>query len=115
MNPQHIIVTDGFTLNPVDNPWSDIDQLGALTVYDRTAPVELIPRCREAEVLIVNKTPVRRFRSVGSPLLTGPALIFEAASLRLFELMLEGIDQLLDRHDPVDTVGVLAGKNKTVL
>ena len=37
MNPQHIIVTDGFTLNPVDNPWSDIDQLGALTVYDHRA------------------------------------------------------------------------------
>ncbi len=54
-----IVVTDGFTLNPGDNPWSDIGQLGALTVYDRTAPLELAPRCWEADILIVNKTSVR--------------------------------------------------------
>jgi glycerate dehydrogenase len=54
-----LVVTDGFTLNPGDNPWSEIGQLGALTVYDRTAPLELVPRCREADILIVNKTAVR--------------------------------------------------------
>jgi glycerate dehydrogenase len=59
MKPITIVVTDGFTLNPGDNPWSDIGQLGALTVYDRTAPLELAPRCREADILIVNKTAVR--------------------------------------------------------
>jgi glycerate dehydrogenase len=59
MKPKHIIVTDGFTLNPGDNPWSDIEQLGTLAVYDRTAPQELVPRCREADILIVNKTLVR--------------------------------------------------------
>jgi glycerate dehydrogenase len=54
-----MVVTDGFTLNPGDNPWNDIEQLGTLAVYDRTAPQELVPRCREADILIVNKTPVR--------------------------------------------------------
>jgi glycerate dehydrogenase len=58
MKRTQIVATDGFTLNPGDNPWSDIGQLGVLTVYDRTAPAELIPRCREADLLIVNKTPV---------------------------------------------------------
>jgi glycerate dehydrogenase len=54
-----MVVTDGFTLNPGDNPWGDIEPLGTLAVYDRTAPPELVPRCREADILIVNKTPVR--------------------------------------------------------
>jgi glycerate dehydrogenase len=55
-----IVVTDGFTLNPGDNPWAQIEELGALTVYERTSAAELVPRCRGAEVLIVNKTPVNR-------------------------------------------------------
>lgn len=59
MKQTQIVVTDGFTLNPGDNPWSDIEQRGKLTVYERTAPLELASRCREADILIVNKTPVR--------------------------------------------------------
>src|SRR5512139_3828934 len=59
MKQPQMVVTDGFTLNPGDNPWSDIEQRGKLAVYDRTAPLELVPRCREADILIVNKTPVR--------------------------------------------------------
>jgi glycerate dehydrogenase len=58
MKRTQIVATDGFTLNPGDNPWSDIGRLGVLTVCDRTAPAELIPRCRAADILIVNKTPV---------------------------------------------------------
>jgi glycerate dehydrogenase len=54
-----IVVTDGYTLNPGDNPWDEIKRLGELTVYDRTAPEKLTDRCREAEILIVNKTQVR--------------------------------------------------------
>jgi glycerate dehydrogenase len=74
MKPRHIIVTDGFTLNPGDNPWSDIDQLGVLTVYDRTAPEEFISRCREADFLIVNKTPIRADALAELPQLRGIAV-----------------------------------------
>ena len=59
MGGMQIVATDGYTLNPGDTPWDAIAHMGRLTVYDRTAPAELIERCREAEVLIVNKTPVR--------------------------------------------------------
>jgi glycerate dehydrogenase len=59
MAPPRIVATDGFTLNPGDNPWEEIGTLGALTVYDRTAPAQLQARCREAEILIVNKTRLR--------------------------------------------------------
>lgn len=58
MNRINIVVTDGFTLNPGDNPWDVLGALGRLTVHDRTAPSELIPRGREAEILVVNKTPI---------------------------------------------------------
>jgi glycerate dehydrogenase len=59
MGSVHIVVTDGYTLNPGDNPWDAIGRMGKLTVHDRTAPGELIDRCRDAEILIVNKTQVR--------------------------------------------------------
>jgi glycerate dehydrogenase len=51
-----IVVLDGFTLNPGDNPWDPVAQHGALTVYDRT-PHELIAeRCAGAEIILTNKT-----------------------------------------------------------
>lgn len=58
MDRMRIVVTDGCTLNPGDNPWDEIERLGDLSVYDRTAPEELIDRCRDADVLIVNKTRI---------------------------------------------------------
>jgi glycerate dehydrogenase len=59
MAPACIVATDGFTLNPGDNPWEELAALGTLAVYERSTPAELIARCREAEVIIVNKTRVR--------------------------------------------------------
>ncbi len=53
-----IVATDGRTLNPGDNPWEPVAALGELTVHDRTEAGEVVARCREAEVLIVNKTRI---------------------------------------------------------
>ena len=50
-----IVVLDGYTLNPGDNPWDPLAALGDLTVYDRTAPELVLERSRGAEVLITNK------------------------------------------------------------
>ena len=50
-----IVVLDGYTLNPGDNPWDPLAALGELTVYDRTAPELVLERSRGAEVLITNK------------------------------------------------------------
>jgi glycerate dehydrogenase len=36
--------------------WNEISALGDLTVYDRTAPNELVERCREANIILTNKT-----------------------------------------------------------
>lgn len=39
-----IVVLDGYGLNPGDLSWEEMQALGELTVYDRTAPAELLER-----------------------------------------------------------------------
>ena len=53
-----IVVLDGYGLNPGDLSWEEMQALGELTVYDRTAPAELLERSAGAEVLITNKTVI---------------------------------------------------------
>ncbi len=55
-----IVVLDGHTLNPGDNPWDAVADLGALTVYDRTADKDIFDRAGEAEIILTNKTPLTR-------------------------------------------------------
>ena len=50
-----IVVLDGYTLNPGDLSWDALKELGDVTVYDRTAPGELMERAKGAEVLLTNK------------------------------------------------------------
>ncbi len=50
-----IVVLDGFTLNPGDLSWSELEALGDCTVYDRTAPEHLPARVREVEAVLTNK------------------------------------------------------------
>ena len=54
----NIVVLDGHTLNPGDNPWDDLASLGALAVHDRTADEDVIDRAIDAEILFTNKTPL---------------------------------------------------------
>lgn len=51
----NIVVLDGYTLNPGDLNWSALEALGSLSVYDRTAPQEVVERAGEADAVIVNK------------------------------------------------------------
>ena len=37
----NIVILDGYTINPGDNPWSPVEAQGECTVYDRT-PVDLV-------------------------------------------------------------------------
>ena len=53
-----IVVLDGYTLNPGDLSWSELETLGDCTVYDRTAPEELLGRAGEAEAVLTNKAPL---------------------------------------------------------
>ena len=58
-----IVVLDGYTENPGDLSWDKLAALGELTVYDRTSYTEdplIAQRIGDAEVAIVNKTPISR-------------------------------------------------------
>lgn len=51
-----IIVLDGATLNPGDNPWDEVAALGQFTLYGRT-PAELtVERAAGARIVVTNKT-----------------------------------------------------------
>ena len=58
-----IVVLDGYTENPGDLSWDKLAALGELTVYDRTSYAEdplIAQRIGDADVAIVNKTPISR-------------------------------------------------------
>ena len=50
-----IVILDGYTANPGDLSWDGLKELGELTIYDRTAPEQLLSRAEGAEVLLTNK------------------------------------------------------------
>lgn len=56
----NIVVLDGYTLNPGDNPWTPVEALGDVTVFDRTEPAEVTVRGKEAEVLVINKVRISK-------------------------------------------------------
>ncbi len=66
-----IVVLDGYTLNPGDNPWDPVGASGELTVYDRTPMDQIVDRVGRAEVVLNNKTPLD-----GSTLAALPSLRF---------------------------------------
>lgn len=55
-----IVILDGYTENPGDLSWSGLEALGELTVYDRTPPEQIADRIGDAEIVILNKTPLPR-------------------------------------------------------
>ena len=59
-NNMKIVILDGFTTNPGDISWNEMEQLGDLTIYDRTKPEETIERARDAEIILTNKVVIGR-------------------------------------------------------
>ena len=50
-----IAVLDGYTSNPGDLSWEAFEELGELTVHERTTPEEVVSRCAGCEVVFTNK------------------------------------------------------------
>ncbi|MEO5893768.1 MAG: D-2-hydroxyacid dehydrogenase [Ferruginibacter sp.] len=53
-----IVITDGYTLNPGDQSWKGFYELGEVIYYDRTPADEILERCKDATVIVTNKTPI---------------------------------------------------------
>ena len=50
-----IVVLDGYAANPGDLSWDGLGELGELTVYERTAPDEVLERAKGAQAITTNK------------------------------------------------------------
>ena len=86
-----MVVLDGATLDPGDNPWDEIAALGALEVHPRTPRDRVLERVCGAEVVLTNKTVL-------------DAAVFEAAAgLRLVCVLATGVNVVdlaaAARHD----------------
>lgn len=55
-----IVVLDGRTLNPGDNPWTLLKPLGNLEIYEQSSPEEALVRSRNADILITNKVSITK-------------------------------------------------------
>ena len=50
-----IVIFDGYTANPGDLTCKELEEMGELTVYDRTSPSETVARAAEADIVLTNK------------------------------------------------------------
>lgn len=55
-----LVVTDGHTLNPGDLCWEWLNKYGKVDIYPRTSQHQIVERCKDATIIVVNKTPISR-------------------------------------------------------
>ena len=75
-----LVVLDGYTLNPGDLDWSSMESLGETKIYDRTSENEIFDRIQDADIVLTNKTPLRK------------ELIERCNRLRLISVLATGYD-----------------------
>lgn len=51
-----IVVLDGYTMNPGDNPWDEVAKLGEFICHDRTPGELILERAKDADIILTNKT-----------------------------------------------------------
>lgn len=55
-----IVVLDGYTLNPGDLSWNQLDKIGNTIIYDRTPENLIVERIGNAEIVFTNKVPITK-------------------------------------------------------
>ena len=71
----NIVVLDGYTVNPFDNPWSPLAELGELTVHERSSPAEVVARARHADIVLLNKAHLGQDALAQLPRLRGVSVL----------------------------------------
>ena len=56
----NIVILDSVTANPGDLSWDFLEKYGSLTVYDRSPVEKIYERAKDADIVILNKTPMSR-------------------------------------------------------
>lgn len=73
-----IVVLDGYTENPGDLSWGELEKLGEVTVYDRTSYIDsplIAERLAGADIAVINKTPISRNTIDACPTLKAIAVL----------------------------------------
>ena len=99
-----IVVLDGYTLNPGDLSWRELESLGECRIYDRTAPSDVMRRSGEADIILTNKILLTR------------KTIFALPNLRYIGVMATGynvvdLEAARERGIPVTNVPVYGTKS----
>ena len=106
-----IVILDGYTANPGDLSWGALEEMGQLTVYDRTRPEETIERAKDADIVLTNKVCLRRAEIEQLPklkyigvLATGYNVVdIEAARTRLVSIAIGNVQAFLSAR-PINVV-----------
>lgn len=53
-----IVILESNAVNPGDLSWDCIGQFGEVTAYDRTDPADAAARIGDAQIVLINKTPI---------------------------------------------------------
>jgi len=75
-----IVILDGYTLNPGDLSWEELEKLGELTVYDRTPEDKILERIGNAEIIYTNKIPLNR------------EILYKASNIKWIGVLATGYD-----------------------
>ena len=54
-----IVILDGYTANPGDYSWKELNTFGEVEIYDRTSPSEVIERAKDADMILTNKVVLK--------------------------------------------------------
>ena len=55
-----IVVLDSYALNPGDLSWDWLEALGDCEIYHRTPQDKILERCKDAQIILTNKTPLTK-------------------------------------------------------
>ena len=55
-----IVILDGYSANPGDLSWKELERLGEVTVYDRTKPSETVARAANSDIVLTNKVVINK-------------------------------------------------------
>lgn len=55
---EKIVILDGYVANSGDLSWETLENFGEVTVYDRTAPAEVVERAKGATAIYTNKVVI---------------------------------------------------------
>lgn len=53
-----IVILDGYTINPGDNPWDPLTGFGELVIHDRTPVEAKIERAADADIILTSKVKI---------------------------------------------------------